>query len=607
MSDQAVPELLPVREIVGTDPAALSDADLLRAIQAEAAGGIYPGELPLALELERQRCLDSPAHLATKVLDPFYDRHFEPIHARLLDEVLAPYVRGETLILDGAKFDPRLYVGFVARQARDTFKSSMLGILLQWSYLYFKIVKRQDARAMYVHQLIEKAVKRGEIVRAHARTNKRFRELFPEFRAPSGKWDRTDDWRWPCFVSAGAGESSFRAYGEESDKTGGHYNPRFVDDWETEQSGRGAEQQELSWERFRGMQPLRDRSDDYSPYIISGTPYHGQGLMERLVRDGGYLIWNVPAHLGESRTIFDLASMDPRTESEKIASGIAKLERERQSDLLFPRRYPWSALYIEARGMGPRTYSSQLLLKVASDSEQSFDKEALGELWTDDLPHPDACYLYVRCDPAVSEKRAACETAIVVGAVDWSGHRYSIDGWGGREKRPHKIVQKCFDLARKWILRRYAVKNIGIESVAFSEWMAEMARHGVPMTEATEHGQAVPIATKPCPVRSIKRTDQRKQDRLLEMDGPIVRREFHIHRGNPIGQRTLNQLENFPNDADDYLDATHDLWVGATGPRKPPGPAARLDPQIARILKLRNPRGRQEIGGTAGPIELESW
>jgi hypothetical protein len=248
-----------------------------------------------------------------------------------------------------------------------------------------------------------------------------------------------------------------------------------------------------------------------------------------------------------------------------------------------------------------------MLLNPVPEGEQRFDAEAINQSWVDEIPNPALMWLYVRCDPAISEKKSADDTAIVVGGVAWNGERYLVDGWVGRQKRPSKIVIKAFDLARKWMSRGYTVKSIGFESVQYQESIAQIARYGVPERASKYQGESVPMQHKPCPIRSIKRsTDMHKQERILEMDGPITRRELKIWRQCPIGDQAVQQLLHFPMDKDDILDALHDLWVDTYTPPKGDKDLYDIHPSFAFILNRSKYEGPKVVG-TTNQVQLANW
>jgi hypothetical protein len=552
--------------------------------------------------------------LATEVLDPWYRQHFERIHYTLMDDVLAPWLLGETVRIDGSNHDPKEYTGIVVLQSRSTIKSTILRMMVQWIALYRKLRLNEDARTMFVHQVLTKAVEHSESIRETARQHKKWRETFPEFAAPPGKeWDTKAKWRWPCFANFLATEWSFTCYGESSSKEGGHYTERMIDDWVIEDSVGNDTQLNFSYDRFCKMDNLRDRSRPYNPWIATGTHYHFQDTYKRLENQGGWFIWRVPAHTGSAKRIFEIASMEDRTDPgrKKIRRAMKELKEKPPGVLNFPKMLGWDELVRSARATGPHTYNTQLQLNPLPEGEQRFDIQALNEGWEDKLPGPEEMWIYIRCDPAISTKKAADETAYVVGGVRWNAERWIIDGWIGREKRPVEIVKKGFTLAQKWIKKGYAVRSLGYESVAYQEALAQIARYGIPEREPRHHGESVPMLKSPCPVISITRPpDLKKHERILSMDGPITRRELKFWKYCGIAQKVLNQFANYPFDRFDALDATHDLWIKTTTPPPPVvGDERRIDPQLQAMWDAAlNECGETPVlKGTNNTVSLTAW
>jgi hypothetical protein len=588
--------------------AGFSDAELLAYVDLEQSGKVNDGDKEIYVDVAREKALDSPSYLATKIVDPYYDKNFEDVHYRCLDEAIAPYLLGETVRFDGASHDPKDYLGLIILFSRGTYKSSMAWLSLLWCYLHWKIRMDRDARAMYVHQVIKKAVQRGENLRHVSKTNAKFRAAFPEFMSPKGEWDTKEAWSWPCFKAKAAGEPSFTAYGETSDKTGGHYSPRIVDDWETE-SIRSETAREDNYQSFLGMDPLIDEADGFCPYLIMGTTYFWDGTHERLLRDGGYLVWKLPAFRGSPKALFDLLPLDPRVENQrdKIKRGVNKLTKERSDDLNFPGLLTWDKLYRRARGQGPRIFSGQMLLNPTPEGEQRFDHEAIDDSWADAPWPPTECWAYLRCDPAISKKKEADETAMGVGLIHWSGKRMLVDGWVGRENQPNEIVRKLFTLAVKWQEMGYCVKSIGIEDVAYQKALVNLAKHGVPERKPEYSGESVPMLTKPCNVVGITRgPDASKRERLLSMDGPITRRELLFWKKCGIALRAIQQLKQYPMGADDILDMLHDFWIRvSTPPRSVEPERPPLHPKLMALLKEND--GTRRLEGTNFSVKLATW
>jgi len=602
-----------LKAIAGKAPSGLSDAEILAAIRAEHTTGIFPGELAVRESYMRKMTLESPSYLATEIMDPWYKEHFEPDHYATLDEVMAPWMLGETVRYQGSNYDPKQYTGLLILKSRNALKSSELRILAVWLFLYRKLKLSEDARIMFAHQVIEKAVEHSTAVRNLAKFNEAWRRCFPEFAPPPAKeWDTKTKWRWPNFKTHQAIEFSWTSYGETSSKTGGHYTDRIVDDWVDQESVTTATMLAQSFSRFRSMDHLGDRTRGYKPWIAAGTNYHYQDTYKQLENAGGWLVIRTPAHTGSPKRIFDLCAFTDRTPEGRaqIERGLKALESDPPGELNFPKMLPWRELYRSARAEGPLEYNCQMLLDPVPEGEQRFDHRALDESWVDAIPHADQMYVYIRVDPAISEKRSADETAIVVGGVSWDAQRWLMDGWVGREKRPTAVVLRMFTLAAKWRAKGYNVQNIGVESVAYQEALAQIARSGVPEREAEYSGESVPIIKSPVPVRSIKRSpDMRKAERIMEMDGPVTRRELRIWKECRIAERAVAQLKGFPFDRDDILDALHDLW--GKGVRTPPRVMEPTLPDMPKemlaILQQIDKQKQPVLRGTNNSVKLAHW
>lgn len=578
---------------------------------AETQGGIGK-ELPLEYAVQRDKGLNSPAYFATEIIDHFYKKHFEPVHYQLMDEVIGPYLLNETVKIDGISYEPIDYLGLLVLFPRGTFKSSIMGLMMFWIMLYRKLRLDTDCRVMYVHQVKEKAIERSDVVRNNAKHNERLCQRYPEFRGKEGQWDQQHKWRWPNFTTYGAAEYSFIAYGETSDKTGGHYTDSFIDDYETEKSVTTPEMREATWLSYENLDNLKDLTAAFNPWVVCGTTYHHDGVHKRIERAGGYIEWKLPAHKGSPKTLFELAGLDWRDEKQqkRIKAEIKKLDETRADDLNFPHLYPWKRLFQKAQA-GPTVYGGQQLLDPSPEGEQRFDHDALDDSWVDRIPSPAECWAVIRCDPAISKKRAADDCAIGVGLIDWKGWRWHVDGWAGREKRPTEVIRKLIAFEKKWLDIGYRVKNIGIESVSFQESLAQLCRDGVYEREPRYDGEMVRAIKTKCRVVSIKRSpDMRKQERLLEMDGPIARRELKIWKANPVALKTMTELKEFPQGRDNLLDVLHDYWVQApVPPRQREAEMAHVHPELAKILrdKMYDESEAPVLRDTSNTIALSNW
>jgi hypothetical protein len=526
-----------------------------------------------------------------------------------MDEIVAPYLLGETVKIDGISHDPRQYLGLLILMPRGTLKSSMMGLLMLWIHICRKLRLNEDARSMYVHQVQKKAIRRGEVVRDITRHNQSFRQRFPEFIAPKGEWDTKEEWRWPNYTTHGAAEFSFTGYGESSSKIGGHYTESFIDDFETDESVTTPDMIQATWETYELMDNLKDLTRKFNPWVVCGTTYHHQGVHCRIERDGGYLVFKRAAHLGTAKALFDLCANDHRDPKGrlKIEAGLRRLEKNRSDDLQYPHLYPWRVLYQKARA-GRSSYGGQQMLDPAPEGDARFNREAIERCWTDTLPTPAEAWGYLRCDPAISKKKKNDDTGMHLALVDWRGWRWFVDGFCGKEPRPTEQVRKMYALVRQWQSYGYKIINIGVEAVQYQEALAQLCRLGVPEREPTFHGEKIQMLMAPCPIRSIyRKRDATKAERLSELDGPLTRGEVRVFEKNPVGHRTMDQLKHHPHDKDDLLDPMRDMWDGVLLPPKPmEAEEPHLPTWIKRYMKEFD-SDHPTVEGMNNSVTLVNW
>ena len=126
---------------------ALTSAEL-RFCQVQELRSGLTGELPFKIAHRRERALESPSFFITDVVDEFYKVNFEPAHYKLCDEVIGPYLLGESVTLDGQSYDPKDYIGMLILMSRDTFKSSIAGLMVTTEALVPDIPEEEKAPAM---------------------------------------------------------------------------------------------------------------------------------------------------------------------------------------------------------------------------------------------------------------------------------------------------------------------------------------------------------------------------------------------------------------------------------------------------------------------------
>ena len=133
----------------------------------------------------------------------------------------------------------------------------------------------------------------------------------------------------------------------------------------------------------------------------------------------------------------------------------------------------------------------------------------------------------ITCDPAISERSAACRTAITVMGMTPYQKMFLLAYWVGRQGDPAKIIEQLLDLADFWQPR-----VIGIESVAFQQALEPYTRRDMEV-----RGVFHPlIMLKPD-------RNEKKDQRILSMQPYFRSGQIYIQAGM---LEFIEEFETFP-------------------------------------------------------------
>ena len=166
----------------------------------------------------------------------------------------------------------------------------------------------------------------------------------------------------------------------------------------------------------------------------------------------------------------------------------------------------------------------------------------------------------ITCDPAISERSAACRTAITVAGMTPYQKIFLLAYWVGRQGDPAKIIDALLDLADFWQPR-----VIGIESVAFQQALEPYTKRAMEV-----RGNWHPlIMLKPD-------RNEKKDQRILSMQPFFRSGQVYIQSGM---LEFIEEYETFPlgrtRDLLDALSYAFRLLVPQQ-PGKKPGLETRL-------------------------------
>ena len=142
------------------------------------------------------------------------------------------------------------------------------------------------------------------------------------------------------------------------------------------------------------------------------------------------------------------------------------------------------------------------------------------------------------CDPAISKKKTACDTAIVVaGRRASDGALWFLDEWGGVAKTPRDIINQMFEFHVKW-----NTTHNGIETVQYQAALVDLMKEEMAARQLFFY------------ITPIKQgSEDRKHGRISGMLSPRYSNGYLRHLRPLSGIE--NNLADWPNGKVDYADA----------------------------------------------------
>lgn len=225
---------------------------------------------------------------------------------------------------------------------------------------------------------------------------------------------------------------------------------------------------------------------------------------------------------------------------------------DKDGNPIWSERFSPAALDRIKRKIGFFKFSCQYLCKPHDPDSGGFDERDL-RYWSwvngfvsprsgDDRARidPGTFRYYIRVDPAISEKRGAARTAIVVDGLAPDGKRlFLMESWAKR-CTPFEMIDRLFELDEQ-----YNPESIGIESVAYQRILKPVIE-----AEAERRNRWLNI------VEFKPDTGTRKENRIYGKLHPVFKRaQYWV---NPdLHEEWLDEFRQFPNgQVCDLLDAT---------------------------------------------------
>ena len=153
---------------------------------------------------------------------------------------------------------------------------------------------------------------------------------------------------------------------------------------------------------------------------------------------------------------------------------------------IWPESFSLDTLNQILETQGPRIYSAQYMNAPCHEDARSFDPSWFRYI---DSPPTVPVRTYVALDPAISKKKHADRTAIVVVGVDADRNYYVLDvrsnRWGVDE-----LIDQLFEVVRTWRPQKVAIESLAFQKVLQYPIREAMRRENVhfPIHDAPQQG-----------------------------------------------------------------------------------------------------------------------
>lgn len=398
-----------------------------------------------SIELVKESARDSYATFCECIQDPGY---FDPVHKELCDFIQYHYEEGQRVNKD---------VKLMVILPRGALKSTIIT-------KYFPIwltLKDSGMRSLIATNTHTNARKKLQDIRGVFETNKLFRACWPEL-LPGRKCRWTDEaaevTREQSFP-----EATFEACGMNTRKTGTHYNVIIEDDTTAPQESDMKEDV---------IVPSMETIQKAIGWHKAATPlFVPKGVRVRIIVSTRWADYDLISYITEH----ECESKNPY----KIFN-VPALNSEGESN--FSMFYDKEQLEEIKGQVGPWLFSALYLNRPLDASLRVFKDEWIN--YVSPLNVPDTGYYSIAIDPAISEKKDACETAITRVKHVIRQERRPFQFWTNAivgHMNPLETVTAALDLAEEDL---ELTKGIIVETVAYQAALKfilrdEMAKRGI--------------------------------------------------------------------------------------------------------------------------------
>jgi len=380
---------------------------------------------------------------------------YEPLHRKVCNFIQDNFKEKDLLLL----------------LPRGTFKSSIVTV----GYTLWRVVQNPNERVLIANATFPMAKSFLKQIKDHLEKNVKIKAIWGNLsKETSESWrEESVTLKDPLKGSYRGKEPTISTAGVASGLTGTHYTFAILDDLVARENITTMEQIEKVKNFYKDVLDLVDARQNRRPIIIIGTTWH-QADLYSWIQDP------------ENGIIQDFKVLcEPAFGEIVVKDGGRYWEGEwDKGPLLFPKILSWNELKSQKGKQGPSHFASQYLLDPVPLDDATFKYDFKYYEDTDLTGIPLLKFMAV--DPAISEKKGADYSAIMVVGVDKKNTWYILDMWRDRVN-PKRLIDQIFTMDDKW-----DPVQVGVETNAFQKVLQfyiydEMKRRGnfIPMKELT--------------------------------------------------------------------------------------------------------------------------
>lgn len=400
---------------------------------------------------------------------------------------------------------------------RGHLKSTLVTV----GYSLFRIANNPAVRILIQNATYQTAADFVRAIKRHLEGNETFVRLFGNLAEGAQEWSENRITLKYSKATYKGKEPTVTGWGVETAKTGQHYDLVIHDDLVERENIGTKEQIEKVILRYKDSLDLLDPGGQM---IVIGTRWMDGDLYDWIMDKDNHVIANYDVMIKKA-----LDWEGNIIQSLQTGDGI--------KSILWPQKFNQRELWSRYREKGPYEFATQYLNEVHPAEDAKFKRDWFQYYEPSDITGK-LFNTYITIDPAISMKKEADFTAMVVTSIDQYGNIFIREVLKAK-LQPRHIINELFKLAERW-----HPNMIGVEDVAYQKALSYSIRE-----EAARRGRHLPIQEVSPGARS---KDQRIQAlQPLYAAGKV----FHW-RQMPNNQYLEDELLRFPRAThDDIIDA----------------------------------------------------